>query len=150
MEVTKINSSIGKQSIKKTEATNNFSSNPFGVSFKGAIINSDVFQEPASNSVKKISFKSKIFTSAIVGNINNFNTSLQSRINSIASFGQKIKSNIFDVVNNIKNTEISIDFKAFADTVTNKLFPDNQYKVKNLLKMPVNELRGMWLSELAV
>lgn len=143
MEITKINFNIGKQSASKAEASNTFSSNPFGVSFKGNVIQADVFEKASPNIVKQISSKSKIFTSAIVGNINNWNSSLKSRMNSITSFGQKIKSNIFDAIEKAKNTEISLDFDAFADTVKNKFFPNSQYKVKNLVKMPVSDLREM-------
>lgn len=150
MEVTKINLNIGKQSASKAEATNNFSSNPFGVSFKGKFIDADVFAKETPDIAKKISAKSKIFTSAIVGNINNFNSSLKSRMNSIASFGQKIKTNVFDMIEKAKNTEITLDFEAFAGTVKNKFFPNSQYKVKNLLKMPVSDLREMMHAELIV
>lgn len=150
MEITKVNLNIGKQSAQKTEATNNFSSNPFGVSFKGNVIQADVFEKATPNIAKKISAKSKIFTSAIVGNINNFNNSLKTRMNSISSFGQKIKTNIFDMIEKAKNTEISVDFNAFADTVKMKFFPDSQYKVKNLVKLPVTDLREMLHAALVV
>lgn len=150
MEITKINLNIGKQASPKSESTNNFSSNPFGVSFKGNVIQADVFEKAAPDIAKKISAKSKIFTSALVGNINNFNSSLKSRMNAITSFGQKIKTNIFDMIEKAKNTEVSIDFDAFADTVKRKFFPSSQYKVKNLLKMPVSDLRNMLHAELIV
>lgn len=150
MEVTKVDLKVGKQSVQKTEAASTFSSNPFGVSFKGSVIQADVFQKAAPNVADKISAKSKIFASAIVGNINNFNSSLKSRMNAVVSFGQKIKTNVFDAIEKAKNTEISLDFGAFKSTIMNKMFPDSQYKVKNLVKTPVSDLREMWLAEAAI
>lgn len=150
MEVTKVDLKVGKQSVHKAEASNTFSSNPFGVSFKGSIVKADVFEKAVPNVAEKISSKGKIFASAIVGNINNFNSSLKSRMNAVVSFGQKIKTNIFDAIEKAKNTEITLDFEDFTNTIRKKWFPDSQYKVKNLVKTPVSDIRSMLAAELAV
>lgn len=149
MEITKINFKIGNASSKQVEqSTNSFASNPFGVSFKGNVIQADVFEKAAPKITNTIAEKGKLFASAIVGNVNNFNNSLKSRMNAIVSFGQKIKTNMVEMFDKAANTEISLDFEAFANTIRSKFFPDNQYKVKNLIKMPVSDLKNMLQAEL--
>lgn len=147
MEIKKINLAIGK-SAPKTEAVNNFSSNPFGVSFKGNVIQADVFESPKENIGNKISEKSKLFASAIVGNMNNFNNSFKARMNSVVSFGQKIKSNVFDMFDRVAKADMSIDFNTFSTSLRNKMFPNSQYQVKNLVKLPVTNLQDMLANEL--
>lgn len=149
MNISKINMNLGNKTNSNQEAQKTFSSNPFGVSFKGNVIQADVFQKAAPSVVNKISSKGKLFASAIVGNINNFNNALQSRMNAIVSFGKKIKSNVFDTFSKVANTEISVDFDAFANTIKGRFFPNSQYKVKNLAKMDVSSLKNMW-QELSV
>lgn len=144
MGISKVGMNTGSQVSMKPEATSNFTSNPFGVSFKGNVIQADVFEKAAPNMAKRISEKGKVFASAVVGCINNFNTSLSSRMNSIGSWGQKIKNSVSSMCDRMSNVEISVDVKAFTNTLKNKLFPDSQYKVKNLVKMPVENLKSMW------
>ncbi len=144
MEITKINFKVGNSSSKKSEqSASSFSSNPFGVSFKGNVFQADVFEKATPKITNKIAEKGKLFASAIVGNVNNFNSSLKSRMNAIVSFGQKIKTNVIEVFDKAANTEISLDFEAFSNTIKNKFFPDSQYKVKNLLKLQVDDLKDM-------
>ena len=119
--------------------TNKLSTNPFGVSFKGNVIQADVF-ESAKKSSTNIAEKGKLFASAVVSGINNFNESFKSRINAIVSFGKKVTSNVFDTIERIGNTEISFDMSG----ITNKLFPDREYSVKNLSNKSVDELKNMW------
>lgn len=141
---------IGKLSLHTTKAiqnqnkpkninTNKFSSNPFGVSFKGNVIQADVF-ESANKKENIIAQKSKMFASAVVSGINNFNEAFKSRMNAIVSFGKKVTENVFDTMEKIGNTEIKIDM----DGIKNKLFPDRQYSIKQLSNKSVDELRGMW------
>ena len=149
MEITKINFNVGQSQSKKSEqAAGSFSSNPFGVSFKGNVIQADVFEKAAPKLTNKLTEKGKLFASAIVGNVNNFNNSLKSRMNAIVSFGQKIKTNVVEAFDKAANTEISLDFEAFANTIKNRFFPDSQYKVKNLVKMPVSDLKNLWKAEM--
>lgn len=159
MEIKSINLSIGKTSANKNENVNNsantntVSSNPFGVSFKGNVIQADVFEKSTdSNLVAKVSEKSKLFASAVVGNINNFNNSLKARMNSVVSFGQKIKSNVFDTFEKISNvgSNMGSSFNGFTTSLRNTLFPNNQYSVGNLVKLPVLDLEAMLSSELSV
>ena len=127
-----------KQNIKNTN-TNKFSTNPFGVSFKGNVIQADVF-ESSNKATNLISQKSKMFASAVVSGINNFNEAFKSRINAIISFGKKVTSDVMDKMEKLGNTEITIDMEG----IKNRLFPDRQYSVKQLSNKSVDELRGMW------
>ncbi len=115
-------------------------SNPFGVSFKGNVIQADVFQSSAQKASSGIAEKGKLFASAVVSGINNFNEAFKSRMNSIVSFGKKVTSNVFDTIEKIGNTEIKFDMEG----IKNKLFPDREYSVKNLSNKPVDELKTMW------
>ncbi len=147
---------IGKISLHTTKAAktaanntmaNQLATNPFGVSFKGNVIQADVFESASkSNIAQNITEKSKLFASAVVSGINNFNESFKSRMNSMVSFGKKITTNVFDTIERIGNTEISFDM----NSVKNRLFPDRQYSVKNLTNKPTEELRDMWTSLSAV
>ena len=141
---------IGKLSLHTTKAAqrttanqnaqaNKLSTNPFGVSFKGNVIQADVF-ESAKKSSTNIAEKGKLFASAVVSGINNFNEAFKSRMNSIVSFGKKITTSVFDTIEKIGNTEISLDMSG----IKNKLFPDKQYSVKNLANKSVDELRTLW------
>lgn len=148
MEIKKINFTLAKPAAEKTEPKNNLISNPFGVSFKGNVIQADVFETSKPELMDKVSAKSKLFASAIVGGINNFNNAFKARMNSVVSFGQKIKNNVFETFDKITNTEISLDFNAFSTTLKDKLFPNSKYKVKNLVKLPVSDLQSMLLQEI--
>ncbi len=143
---------IGKISLHTTKAAsaaatktmaNQLATNPFGVSFKGNVIQADVFESASkSNIAQNISEKGKLFASAVVSGINNFNESFKSRMNSVVSFGKKITTDVFDTIERIGNTEITFDMNA----IKNRLFPDRQYSVKNLANRPTAELKDMWLS----
>ncbi len=124
-----------------TMAANQLATNPFGVSFKGNVIQADVFESAnKSNLGKDIAERGKLFASAVVSGINNFNESFKSRMNSMVSFGKKVTTNIFDTIERIGNTEITFDMSAMK----NRLFPDRQYSVKNLTNRSTDELREMW------
>lgn len=143
MQIGKINLNTPKSAERTTTAnnttTNKLATNPFGVSFKGNVIQADVF-ESAKKSTNVIAEKGKLFASAVVSGINNFNESFKSRINAIVSFGKKVTTNIFDTMERIGNTEISFNMEG----IKNRLFPDREYSVKNLSNKSVDELKTMW------
>ena len=144
MQIGKISLHTAK-AAEQTSSQNNASqskpvTNPFGVSFKGNVIQADVFQSSAQKASSGISEKGKLFASAVVSGINNFNEAFKSRMNSIVSFGKKVTANVFDTIEKIGNTEIKLDM----DGIKNKLFPDREYNVKNLTNKPVDELKTMW------
>ena len=139
-----LHSSRAAQKINQTNKTvqkGQLSTNPFGVSFKGNVIQADVFESAKSNNIgQNITERSKLFASAVVSGINNFNEAFKSRMNSVVSFGKKITTNVFDTIERIGNTEITFNMEGLK----NRLFPDRQYSVKNLANRSVDELRGLW------
>ena len=143
MQIGKIGFNTTKGINKPQQANEGakLATNPFGVSFKGNVIQADVFENSNKKSLgENITEKSKLFASAVVSGINNFNESFKSRMNSVVSFGKKITTNVFDTLEKIGNTEITFDMTG----IKNKLFPDRQYSVKNLSTKPVTELKAMW------
>ncbi len=147
MQIGKLNlhrtNTVQNTDAQKKQNTNKLTTNPFGVSFKGNVIQADVFVNEKGNKDKNsngIAEKGKLFASAVVSGINNFNEAFKSRINSVISFGKKITTDFCDSLEKIGNTEISIDMEG----IKNKLFPDRQYSVKNLTKQPVEDLKTMW------
>lgn len=141
MEIGKI--SLHKTTgLKKAEKSNNkLTTNPFGVSFKGNVIQADVFEAGKKSSpVNKIAEKSKLYASILVSGINNFNEAFKSRINSVISFGKKMTTDVMDTLERIGNTEIKFDMEG----IKNKMFPDRQYSVKQLSNKSVGELKSLW------
>ncbi len=132
---------VQQNAEKNTTASNKLSTNPFGVSFKGNVIQADVFESARKNlNGKNLAERGKLFASAVVSGINSFNEAFKSRMNSVVSFGKKITTNVFDTIERIGNTEISFDMTGLK----NKLFPDRQYSIKNLTTKSVDELKTLW------
>lgn len=129
------------RTAEKKNVENKLSTNPFGVSFKGNVIQADVFETSKKSTEENgIAQRGKLFASAVVSGINNFNEAFKSRINSIVSFGKKVTSDVFTTLERIGNTEVRIDMEG----IKNRLFPDRQYSVKNLSERSVDDLKNMW------
>ena len=144
MQIGKISLHTAK-AAEQTSSQNNASqskpvTNPFGVSFKGNVIQADVFQSSAKKAATGLQEKGKLFASAVVSGINNFNEAFKSRMNTIVSFGKKLTTNVFDSIERLGSTEIKFDIEG----IKNRLFPDREYNVKNLSNKSVDELRTMW------
>ncbi len=136
---------------EKNEKTQNDNAaaqtNPFGITFKGNIIQMDVFEKTdktqktndtnTANSFKeKMQNTGKLLASAWVGTINKFSSL---KANAIA-FGNKIKDNTIAAAKKIQeigNTKIELD----------NLNPF-KYSVGNLQNQPVGELRTLLTNEL--
>ena len=117
--------------------------NPFGITFKGNMIQMDVFEktEKAEKSEKAVSPSlkerlqntGKLLASAWVGTINKFSSI---KTNAIA-FGNKVKDNAIAFGNKVKeigNTKVEFDvFK---------------YNVSRLQNLPVSELKSLLATEL--
>lgn len=131
-----------KTEENKSKAKNAGVQNPFGVSFKGNVIQADVFASStkSENKTSSIAEKGKLFKSAVVSGINNFNESLSSGVNAVVSFGKKVASNVFDTIEKIGSTDVG----ECCDKLKNKIFPDRQYSVKNLQKKEPEELKALW------
>ena len=126
----------------KAQETNKTQTNPFGITFKGTVIQMDVFEKAEKVKKKKknaISLKErmqntgKLLASAWVGTINKFSSL---KTNAIA-FGNKIKDNTIAAAKKIRdfgNTKVEFDiFK---------------YNVSRLQNKPVSELKSMLSNEL--
>ena len=114
--------------------------NPFGITFKGTVIQMDVFEKTEkadkamSPSLKeRLQNTGKLLASAWVGTINKFSSF---KTNAIA-FGNKIKDNTIAFGNKLKelgNTKVEFDvFK---------------YNVSRLQNQPVSELKSLLATEL--
>ncbi len=140
------------KALTKTEKTNSqpHASNPFGISFKGNVIQADVFETTAAKETpaNMIKEKGKMFASAVVGNINSFNEAIKSRLNSVVSFGRRVRDNMANWWEQAKNTEVTFDLNELSKFVNQK-FQWNEYSVSNLAKRPVNDLENMLRAELA-
>ena len=132
--------------------------NPFGISFKGNVIQADVFDsskvktEEKKGIIKGISDKTRAVKSAFVGGINNFNTELSTRfnngINKIVSFGRKIGETTKDFIKKANETYIVFDVNKLSTKIGHLHSTKNAYEVKNLLKRPVSELETMLNKEI--
>jgi len=120
---------------------NKTQTNPFGITFKGTVIQMDVFEKADkakettnNNSIKeRLQNTGKLLASAWVGTINKFSNL---KTNAIA-FGNKIKENT-----------IAAAKKAYEIANTPIEFNPFKYNVSNLQKQPVSELRTMLSNEL--
>lgn len=127
-----------QRSSNKTEAQK-VHSNPFGITFKGTVLQMDVFDSNTIKKVDKISeFKekisnvSKLTASAWVATINKFSNAKNSAI----SFGSKLKQDTVDFIDKLNKTKVEFNF----DFMTNS--------VGNLQKRPIGTLEEMFKTEL--
>lgn len=125
---------LQKTNSPKAENTN--STNPFGISFKGTVMQMDVFE----SSTKTQSAKNPVQEG--LDKVNKFvasaRTAAMSKIDSIKqgaiSFGSKIKENVTNTYNKLATTEVNFDFL--------------RNSTSRLQKRPVNELEDMFRNEL--
>lgn len=125
---------------KKQDAGSTGTTNPFGLTFKGTMIQMDVFESRAKKANENESNKTndtlqragKLVASAWVSTKSKFNSIKES----IISFGNKLKENTVNTWDKLNKTEISFT----------GLFKDSP---SNLQKRPVSELEEMLRSELA-
>ncbi len=124
---------------KRQEQQNPNATNPFGLTFKGSMIQMDVFessskaqkQEEGSSFGDKFQKAGKLAASAWVSTINKLNSMKQSMI----SFGNRVKETTMNTWDKLNKTEINFT----------GLFRDS---VSSLQKRPVVELEAMLNEEL--
>ena len=125
---------------KKLQETNT-QTNPFGITFKGTVIQMDVFDkaEKVDSTAKTNVFKEKmqntgkLLASAWVGTINKFSS---------------LKTNVIAFGNKIKDTTVAYAKKAYEIANSPIEFNVFKYNVANLQNRPVSELRDMLANEL--
>lgn len=138
MEIKSISQKIFRTSSNKTENNSNHT-NPFGISFKGNIINADVFEEKISNEKQN---KGKIIVSTLVGSINSVSAAMSRRLNSVISFGMRMKettTQLWDRANTNMTEFLASRIPSFTGT----------YSVNNLRKRDISELRSLFEEKLA-
>ncbi len=119
-------------------------SNPFGLSFKGNVLQADVFSSSKTKNQEKTGFvhtiteKGRAVKSAIVGGINNFNTELNTRfnngINRIVSFGRRIGEGAKSLWQKANETHFVWDFNGLSNGIKDLANKD--------IKEIVNPTRG--------
>jgi len=156
LSINKIPQNFFRNAPKKIEG---HQSNPFGVSFRGNVLTSDVFEtkreiKQSSNLIERASKKSKMLSSVVVGSINKFSSAIGTRLNSVVSFGNRIRENVSGLWNQAKNIEITFDMANIGNVLKTKLSQNvpaivDKYSVKNLTKLPVGDLEEMLIARLA-
>ncbi len=126
-----------KENAITQKMENSNSTNPFGISFKGTVIQMDVFESskdktsnatnPIQNGLDKVN---KFVASARVATMNKIDRIKQGAI----SFGSKVKDTVVNTYNKLATTEVNFDF---LNNTTSRL-----------QKRPVSELEEMFRNEL--
>lgn len=142
MEIKSISSISGKlfkTNSNKIEKCENRSShtNPFGVSFKGNIINADVFEE--NSGLTERQNRGKMLVSTLVGSINSINSSISKRLNSVVNFGRRVG----ETTANLWNHACKTDMTTFMGNISDKISLGGTYSVNKLQKRPVSELKAL-------
>ena len=137
------------------EAKNTVSSNPFGLNFKGNVIQADVFETSRKLTTglkegirERIVNTGKAFKSNIVSGINSFNEALKSKAGGIIAFGRKAKESINKAIDFANNYDLGAGIQNKLKSVYDSIANRNQYSVKNLVKRPVSELETLLRDEL--
>lgn len=141
MNIGSISQKIFRTKTNATES-NSCQTNPFGVNFKGSIINADVFEAKKAD-LNKSESKNIFFGSALVGSINSFNEAMVRRLNSVVSFGRRSR----DTITNWWAKANEINVGEFLSSAMPSF--KGTYSVNNLTKRPVSELEQMLSDEVA-
>ncbi len=147
--------SISNNQTKQKENKSSISqTNPFGVSFKGKVIQADVFEKnikasSEENALSSAFGKMKFMASALVSGMNTLNKKFNSACESVSSFGNKVKEKINIVWNKATQIDIGQEFNNLRESIISKInFEKSPYSVKNLSKRPVEELKSIFIDEL--
>lgn len=143
MEIKSISAKLFRTSVNNSENRSNHT-NPFGVSFKGNIINADVFEEKKSDLTANQN-RGKMLVSTLVGSINAINSSISNRFNSVVNFGRRLR----EQTQNLWNQANSFDMTTFMGNISDKIALGGTYSVNRLQKRPVSELEGILKERLA-
>lgn len=152
MEIKSISQKIFKPGAASKKFENSNQTNPFGISFKGKIINADVFE--TSETQKKNPFecisgladaagRGKLWASAAVSAAGQ---AMGKRLNTVVSFGRRMKEKVAGSWNYLNNTNLAISFDLVKRN-ENGLFNltlSPAHSVSSLRKKPIGELREMF------
>lgn len=166
MEIRSISEKIfNTASNNKIENAN--LTNPFGVAFKGNIINADVFEKSEQpkasfgvNLAQKIANRKNKLTHCVNVGINSMNSWFSARVNSVARFGKRIQDNVHQAWDFLNTKKISLNFEkdgfALKFINGNKNNPisvflgDLKYRQETLNNTEVNDLGKMLEEQLAL
>ncbi len=168
-----INNTFKTNKAEKTNNTRQNSSNPFGISFKGTLLQMDVFESSAKKSAdkavkdnslaqidkfEKTSKVEKVATNTIKDNAAENSSNDLSAVKAVKSNPFADKFNSFmssakEVGNNIKQNTLAFCGKvkdSFSKLATSEVSMDLfGNSVSKLSKRPVNDLEGMFKTEVA-
>lgn len=151
---------IAASKTDKKIGNNPFASNPFGLSFKGKLQGSDLFESQKSGIKERalafkgrIADKGRLVASATVGALTHIQSAFKARMDAtfgpIIVFAQKTSeqiSKITDTVSNFKASDLKI-----SNLIREEKHPNLSKTAKRLLqRMPeVDDLAALWESKLA-
>lgn len=175
MEVKSISPKIFGAAHAKIEGSGNHT-NPFGINFKGNIINADVFE--TTDTTNNISFKGaalaakvgnrcKMLTSTIVGSIGDMSSAISGRLDTIMESARNVGRNIREGITNVTGkitehmsgalnylhgTKLAIDFGAENTLLGVRVrLKENHFNVKDLLRRdPESYIAPLLEKELAL
>ncbi|MBE7706452.1 MAG: hypothetical protein E7Z91_04340 [Cyanobacteria bacterium SIG30] len=108
---------------------NSVATNPFGITFKGTVLQMDVFESASAKAPNKIIERmqeaGKLAASAWTGTINRISSVKEN----VIAFAGRIKNNTKDFIHMLNTTNVEFDFM--------------KYNVSNLTRRPVSELGSM-------
>jgi hypothetical protein len=136
MDNMKIGGGLG---IIKRIAGNTFSSNPFGISFKGKVQTSDLFVKSTSEGTKStILEKGKMAVSAAVASLVEIKNTLAQKFEPVITFAKQTAEHITNLANKIGDFKVeSISLTAFKKEVKT---PPLSRAAQKLVTKPVSEL----------
>jgi hypothetical protein len=148
----KINGGLGlfkKVTSSKAEQANNnpFTSNPFGISFKGKTHSSDLFVSSSPVAKHSVLEKGKMVVSAAVASLTEIKSTFKAKIKPVIDFakqtGEKI-SKVATIVSNFKASDLKI-----SNLIKEDPYPKLSKQAKKLVTKPVDELETMWHASVA-
>jgi hypothetical protein len=144
MEIKSISGRLFRTNVNKSENRSN-QTNPFGVSFKGNIINADVFEEKKSGLTENTN-RGKMLVSTLVGSINAINSSISNRLNSVVNFGRRIGETTANLWNQARGVDMGTFFAGLPEKMS---VLGGTNSVSNLQKLPVADLEARFKECLA-
>lgn len=128
------------------KAENPFASNPFGISFKGKILQADMFEQSVKPSVKEnILQKGKMVASAVVGSLTEFKSAATQKFEPVIEFGRKIKAHTSELINTIHKFDLT-QFK--VPTISKTKSEQASKEIEKLKIKPIDELEEMLTQEI--
>lgn len=152
MENMKINGGLGiikriTASKNDKKITNNtFSSNPFGIAFKGKIQTSDLFVKSSSEGTKTtILQKGKMAVSAAVASLVEIKNTWAQKLEPVITFAKQTAEHITNLANKINDFKVeNISLKAFKKETKTPNISRAAQKLLNEHKDDVHGLAALW------